>query len=341
MTIEDIAAYKAVESDPICIEYRDKYKICTADSPSTGITVLQALKLLERFDLKELYSKNLSQFMNVCFEALKLAFADRNAFFADNNKAQYYKPSQFLDQTYINSRSRLIKVDYSKDTYQSGFNGGTNKDYGKSNSTTHVSVVDEFGNAVSFTNSIENALGSMLIVDGFLLNNTMTDFNFDPIFNEKPAANRPEGSKKPRSSMSPILVFNLDDGSLKAVLGSPGGARIISYALKNLVLLLDIELEPQAISKLPNFVTMNSGNVEIEKRTKQSMSTIVDDLTKFGQNVSFENDLTSGVNIIASYKNCTDNKKQIIKTQNLVNESCPILYKGYADFRRAGLALGY
>ena len=354
LTESDLSSYKSAEAEALCVDYRDKYKICTADNPSSGITVLQALKLLEKFDMKDLYSKNLSQFMNVSFEALKLAFADRNEVFGDKNFTAY-NTSQLLDSSYINSRSRLIKLDEARPIYNSGLSSTTNTDYGKSDTTTHVSVVDEFGNAVSFTNSVENSFGSMLITNGFILNNTMTDFNFNPIFNNKPAANRVEGGKKPRSSMSPIIVFNKNDNSLKAIVGSPGGARIISYVFKNLVLLLDVGLEPHAIAKLPNFTTMNSGVVEIEKRTEPSMRQIADKLIKYGQNVSFDNSLTSGVNFIAVYDSCSagsgssadssskgKSTKTIIKTPNLEsNQACPQIYNAYADFRRSGLAMGY
>jgi gamma-glutamyltranspeptidase/glutathione hydrolase len=341
----DFKNYTAVERDPICIDYKDQYKICTADSPSSGITVLEALKIAESYDLKSLYYENLSQFINVCFESLKLAFADRNIFFADDRFVKY-DSSKFLNPKYVSSRSRLIKPDYAKSTYDAGYNGGLNNDYGKSDTTTHVSVIDEQGNAVSFTNSIENGWGSMSVVDGFILNNTLTDFNFNPILNDKPAANRPEGSKKPRSSMSPIIIFNSKDGSVVGVLGSPGGARIISYVFKNIALLLDVGLSPQVISKLPNFATMNSGNVEIEKRTEASMQKIAKDLEKFGQKVSFDNDLTSGVNIISVSYDCGEksldgSQTQIQKSSNLQQKNCRPIYTSYADFRRSGLASGY
>ena len=341
ITKKDLEDYKSTENDPICIVYKDRYKICTANLPSTGITVLQAMKLVERFDLKSIYFQNLAGFMNIMLEALKIAFADRNAFYTDP-KFMTLTSEKFFDFNYINSRSRLIKIDDSRSIYQSGYQNYLNKDYGRSDNTTHVSVIDDRGNAVSFTSSIENGFGSMIMVDGFVLNNTMTDFNFNYIKDGKSVANMPEPSKRPRSSMSPIVVIDLKDNSLKAVLGSPGGARIISYIFKNLILLLDIELDPQTISKLPNFATMNSGNIEIEKRTRPSMISIAEALKKSGQEISFDNELTSGVNIIAVYNTCVEkNKINVVKSPNLEQNTCTPIYKAYSDYRRDGTASGY
>jgi gamma-glutamyltranspeptidase/glutathione hydrolase len=118
--------------------------------------------------------------------------------------------------------------------------------------TSHVSIVDAAGNAVAMTTTVESQFGSRIMVRGFLLNNQMTDFAFSPEFEGRPAANRVEAGKRPRSSMAPTFVFDRD-GRLQIVIGSPGGAAIINYVAKALVGMLDWGFDVQAAVSLPNF----------------------------------------------------------------------------------------
>jgi gamma-glutamyltranspeptidase/glutathione hydrolase len=129
--------------------------------------------------------------------------------------------------------------------------------------TSHLSIIDDDGNAVAFTTTIEGAFGSGVWAAGFLLNNQLTDFSMKPVDAEgRPVANRVEGGKRPRSTMAPTIVFD-DKGEVFAVLGSPGGSRIILYVVKALVALLDWDLDAQAAAALTNFGSMG-GAAEIE-----------------------------------------------------------------------------
>ena len=133
-------------------------------------------------------------------------------------------------------------------------------------STSHISIVDKYGNAVAMTTTIESAFGSRLMTEGgFLLNNELTDFSFAPMEKGKPVANRVEGGKRPRSSMAPTIVYD-KFGRVAIVVGSPGGSAIINYVAKTLIGIIDWDLDPQAAIALPNFGSRN-GPTELEKNT--------------------------------------------------------------------------
>ena len=133
-------------------------------------------------------------------------------------------------------------------------------------STSHISIVDKYGNAVAMTTTIEDGFGSRLMTrGGFLLNNELTDFSFAPTDHGKPVANRVEGGKRPRSAMSPTIVYD-KSGRVAIVAGSPGGSAIINYVAKTLVGIIDWDLDPQAAIALPNFGSRN-GPTELERNT--------------------------------------------------------------------------
>jgi gamma-glutamyltranspeptidase/glutathione hydrolase len=181
-------------------------------------------------------------------------------------------------------------------------------------STTHLSVVDEDGNAVSMTSSIEYYFGSALLVDGFFLNNQLTDFSFLPEIDGKPVANRLEPNKQPRSSMSPTFVFDEND-NLIMVVGSPGGPRIIQFVLKTIIAHLDWGMDIQDAISLPSFVVLND-QIELEKRT--DLEKLAPKLQKMGHKVKIA-DLISGIHAITIGKDGIS---------------------GGADPRRAGVAIG-
>jgi gamma-glutamyltranspeptidase/glutathione hydrolase len=180
--------------------------------------------------------------------------------------------------------------------------------------TSHVSIVDAEGNAVGMTTTIENQFGSRIMVRGFLLNNQMTDFAFSPEFEGRPAANRVEGGKRPRSSMAPTFVFDRE-GRLQVVMGSPGGATIINYVAKALVGILDWGLDVQAAVSLPNFGA-SYGPTFIERGS--SYEDLADALEQRGHTISFSSQ-TSGLHGI---------------------ERIPGGWRGGADPRREGVARG-
>jgi gamma-glutamyltranspeptidase/glutathione hydrolase len=269
MTLADIAAYRVVERAPVCGRYRDR-TICGMGPPSSGgIAVLQMLSMLERHDLARLGPG--AQSAHLLAEAGRLAFADRALYLGD--PAFVPVPvTGLIDSAYLKSRGDLILPDRSMGRAEPGqppmkrtwlFGAGESTEFG----TSHISVVDGQGNAVAMTTTIEDGFGARLMTKGgFLLNNELTDFNFAPFDNGKPAANRVEPGKRPRSSMAPTLVFDAS-GRLEMVVGSPGGSQIISYVAKALIALIDWRLDPQAAVDSPNHGSRN-GPTEIEKGTE-------------------------------------------------------------------------
>jgi gamma-glutamyltranspeptidase / glutathione hydrolase len=259
MTPGDLAGYVAKERLPVCIGYRG-HNVCGMGPPSSGaITIAQTLKMLEAFDLGQSPRDALRpSLMHLIAEAEKLAYADRNRYLADPDFVHI--PSGMLDARYLTSRAKLIdplramagpaRPGNPPGTQASAFGlDGTHEVAG----TSHISVVDAAGNAVSMTTTIESAFGSGLWAAGFLLNNELTDFSFRPADrNGRPIANRVEGGKRPRSSMAPTIVLG-SDGRLKAVLGSPGGSRIILYVLKSLIGLIDWKLDARSAAAMINF----------------------------------------------------------------------------------------
>ncbi len=327
MLASDITKYKALIKDPVCIIYREVYKICGPDGPSSAVTIMQALKILENFNLSQVYKKDPNLVIYLANEALRLALADRAAVIGDRAFNEY-NPMDLVDSFYTKTRSQFIDLQNTIKNIPIGLKP-LSKDTSKSETTTHISVIDSHGNAVSMTNSIENFFGSFTMLDGFIFNNTMTDFGFNPQnADSSPNVNKIQAFKRPRSAMSPIIVTNIQDGSVALVVGSPGGVRILSFVLKSIILALDIKLEPRVVLSAPNFASIaaDGGKIELEKRAKYALINTKKILKDRGVIVDFENDLVSGVNLIASYKDPKDGS---------------LKYKAAADFRRQGLASGF
>ena len=268
VSADDLKAYMVKERPPVCVTYR-RHRICGMGPPSSGaLTVGQILKLSERFDLgtEPQHALN-SHAMHILGEAGKLAYADRGRFMADSDFVNV--PAGLLNDTYLAQRAKLIRprrvlrqvVPGNPPAVRASLYG--RDDTRESNGTTHISIVDADGNAVSMTSTIESAFGSGVWAGGFLLNNELTDFSFRPVdVQGRAIANRVEALKRPRSSMAPTIVF-APDGQFKAALGSPGGSRIILYVTKALVALIDWKLDPQAATALTNFGSRGRG-FEIE-----------------------------------------------------------------------------
>ncbi len=323
MLASDIKNYKAKFSNPSCIIYRNNYKICGPEAPSSAITILQTLKILENFDLHAIYKKNPNEFIYITSEALRLALADRAAIVADKS-FEAFDESLLLNANYAKQRAKLISYKKAPSIVASGLGGFAKSGQSdKSTTTSHISVVDQFGNALSMTQSIENFFGSFTMIDGFVLNNTMTDFAFNPTNTDgSPNINKIMPFKRPRSAMSPIIVVDVNTNKPVLIVGSPGGVRILSYILKTIVLALDAKLEPASNLAAPNFAKTNSSKViELEKRAKYSLHSTTNFLEQKALEPNFNYDLTSGINMIAcntDENNCT----------------------AAADFRRQGLAFG-
>jgi len=305
MTLEDLAAYRVLEREPLCGTYRD-YHLCGMGPPSSGgIGVLQILGMLERTDFAAAKPGS-AQAVHLFSEAARLAYADRLRYVAD--PAFVPQPvAQLLDANYLDARARMI--------------GGRSMVFalpgdldGEAAGTSHLSIVDAQGNAVAMTTTIEHAFGSRVLVRGFLLNNQLTDFSFQPTIAGRPAANRVQPGKRPRSSMSPTFVFERN-GRLKLVVGSPGGLPIINYVTKVLVATLDWRMDIQAAISYPNFGSTN-GPTFLERRT--GIEELGDALAERGHILSFTF-LTSGLHGI---------------------ERVPGGWRGGADPRREGIAAG-
>jgi gamma-glutamyltranspeptidase/glutathione hydrolase len=239
---------------------------------SGGLTVLEMLGMLERYDLRAMGP---ASFWGVHFisEAGRLAYADRDTYMAD--PAFYTPPGWLLDRAYLAQRSQLIRADASLKRAEPGKPpagaAGNGAAYGahpalEFPSTSHISIVDSYGNAVAMTTTIENSFGSRLMTEsGFLLNNELTDFSFAPADDGKPVANRVEGGKRPRSAMAPTIVYDAK-GRVFMITGSMFGPTIPNQVVKTLVAVLDWGLDPQAAVALPNFGSRN-GPTELERGT--------------------------------------------------------------------------
>jgi gamma-glutamyltranspeptidase / glutathione hydrolase len=269
MTLDDLRGYAVVEREPVCGKYR-VYTICGMGPPSSGaIAVQQILSVLETRDLARMGPG--AEAAHWLAEAGRLAYADRALYVGD--PAFVSVPVRgLLDRGYNRSRAQLLSSDRSVGRAKAGeppFGrlGALAPSDGIENGTSHISVIDRDGDAVSMTTTIEDGFGARIMTKGgFLLNNELTDFGFAPTEEGKPVANRVEGGKRPRSSMAPTLVFDAFD-RLYVVTGSPGGSLIINYVAKTLVGILDWKLDPQVAVDLPNFGSRN-GPTEIEKGTE-------------------------------------------------------------------------
>lgn len=256
LSIEDMRSYKAIERESICGAYRG-YRICSMNEPSSGgLTMLQTLGILENFDLTALGRKD-PRTWHIISEASRLAFADRNRYIADPDFV-VTPGSTLLDHAYLKERAALINPDHAMTEVTAGEfvveQAYAPDERTKNTGTTHISIRDRYGNILSMTTSIENAFGSRLMVDGFLLNNQLTDFSFKP--NDKdgnPIANKVEGGKRPRSSMSPTIIFD-PLGEPFMVIGSAGGSRIIGYVLQRIIAVIDWNMDLQSAMNMPNIL---------------------------------------------------------------------------------------
>jgi gamma-glutamyltranspeptidase/glutathione hydrolase len=265
LTLADLKAYRAKASEPLCRPYRI-YVVCVPPSPSGGPALLEMLGLLARTDIDKRGPKDAKAWFELA-QAERLAYADRDRYLGD--PAFVNEPTQgLLSPAYLDARARLIgetagPAPSPGDPPGAPSNGkdGTREAGG----TSHFTVVDREGNVASMTTSVESIFGSGRMADGFVLNNQLTDFSFAPTDREgRPAANRVEAGKRPRSAMTPVIV--LKDGRFFASLGSPGGGAILAYNLKALVGVLDWRLGMQQAVALPNVIAQGDRyNAEVDK----------------------------------------------------------------------------
>ena len=279
MTTEDLAGYTAKQREPICMPYRGK-EICGMPPPSSGgIAVAATLGILEHFpmgdhkptDMDRNGGRPTAMGVHLISEAERLAYADRDKYVADTDFVPLPggTPDTLLNSDYLAQRAALVSVQRSMGTAKPG-------EFGASPSTpvpvpehgtSQISVVDSQGNAASLTTTVESQFGSFHMVDGFILNNQLTDFSAEPVGPDGvPLANRVEPGKRPRSTMAPTLIFEKSGaarGPLFATLGSPGGAVIIQFVVKTVVGMLDWGMDPQQAVGMVDFGAANSPKTNV------------------------------------------------------------------------------
>ncbi len=274
LTAADIAGYQPKSRVPVCSDYR-AWTVCGMPPPSSGgIAVAQMLGILETRDMQQYAPVGGvpgADAVHLFTEAGRLAYADRNRYAADTDFVPL--PGRgvpgLIDKDYLARRAALIGAK-SMGVAEPGNPPGMEVAWGTDTaidnpSTSHLVVVDGHGAGLSMTTTVEDAFGSRQMVDGFILNNQLTDFSFDSVDKDGPIANRVQAGKRPRSAMSPTIVFDKATGKLVLAVGSPGGPAIINYVAKVLVGTMDWGLNVQQAISLPNFGSRN-GPTELEER---------------------------------------------------------------------------
>ena len=341
MTAQDLAEYTAKQREPICLPYRDK-EVCGMPPPSSGgIAVAETLGVLERFPMSEHKPTDMDlnggkpsvMGVHLIAEAERLAYADRDKYVADTDFVPLPggTPNTLLNSDYLAQRAALVSEQRSMGTAKPG-------EFGASESTpvpvpehgtSHISVIDSLGNAASLTTTVESQFGSFHMVDGFILNNQLTDFSAEPTGPDGyPLPNRVAPGKRPRSSMAPTLIFDKDGekrGRLYATLGSPGGSVIIQFVVKTIVGITDWGMDPQQAVGMVDFGAANSPKTNvggehpnIDTANNGDDDPLVVGLRKLGHQVDLK-DQSSGLSAIMR------------ATQG---------WTGGADPRREGLVMG-
>jgi len=266
MAIGDLAAYEAKQRAPVCGTYRS-YRICGMGPPSSGATTVFAiLKQLERFDMKALGKDNPTSW-HLFIESMRLAYADRDRYLGDADLVKV-PVAGLTDPQYLAGRSALISPDRTMASVSAGRPAGAPQlasaleqpEHG----TSHFVVTDSYGDVASLTSTIESSYGSGLMVNGYYLNNELTDFNFVPDRDGVPTANRVEAGKRPRSSMSPTIVF-APDGRVRLAIGAAGGSTIITQVAKAIVGVIDWDLSAQEAIALPLVFAPGGTTVFVER----------------------------------------------------------------------------
>ena len=313
MTVADVNDYPAqdFETRALCNDWKT-YNICGFPPPSSGhIAIMQILGILEQMDSPESDFENglmTPEWMHNYLEAAKLAFADRAKYIGDWDfvDAPAGDWNSLMEPSYLAERADLIG-DQSMGTAEPGNPGGSQamlgiQPYQPESGTSHISIVDREGNMVSMTTTIENGFGSRIMSDGgtglqggFILNNELTDFSLAPVDEDgNPMANRVEPGKRPRSSMSPSLVFDRESGNVLASVGSPGGAAIIHYTAKAIIGMYEWDLNAQNAINLPNFANFNGATALEEDRFP---SDFIESLQAVGHEIRTQS-MTSGIQAI-------------------------------------------
>ncbi|WKB52837.1 gamma-glutamyltransferase [Eleftheria terrae] len=325
LTEQDLAGYQPKKREALCSDWQ-RWRLCGFPPPSSGhLAIAQILGVMEHLPpvARPLDGDVPSvELLHAYTEAARLAFADRAQYVADPDfvPAPAGDWRSLIDPAYLRQRAALVGPQSMK-TAQPGRPGGAQLSWAAQpeqveHGTSHISIVDAQGRAVAMTTTIEDQFGSRQMVRGFLLNNQLTDFSLTPTDAAgKPVANRVQPGKRPRSSMSPTLVFEKDSGRLVMSAGSPGGSQIIHYTAKTLLGTLGWGLNAQQAIALPNFGSQN-GPTQLEE--KRFPAATLDGLKARGHEIR-ELPMTSGLQAI---------------------QRTPTGWFGGADPRREGIVMG-
>ena len=318
MTMADLAGFKALERPPVCGDYR-VWHLCSMGPPSSGgIAIVQILGMLQRFPSSDLQPNTLSE-AHLFTQASRLAYADRAKYVGDTGFVDV-PIAGLLDKGYIASRAALIDPAKDMGTAQAGDPPQKHADYSPQRSpvlhgTSHMTIVDKTGMVIAMTTSVESVFGAQVMVKGFFLNNTLTDFSLDPMLDGKLVANAPAPGKRPLSAMSPTIVFDKAGNFLLSV-GSPGGPAIIDFVSQTLVAMLDGGMTPAQAIALPRQLNLN-GSTRLEK--SPANDALAPQLTAMGHSVVVAGGEASGLHGIERTKGG---------------------YIGGADPRRDGVVIG-
>ena len=313
LSLTDLELYpeRDLGTEPMCNNWLT-YLICGFPPPSSGhITMMQILGIMEQLEAPEVaFSDSLPtvEWLHNYLEASKLAFADRNHYIADPGftEAPGGDWNRMLTKEYLEQRSTLV-TDLSMGRAEPGNPGISEAETASQpeqpeSGTSHISIVDRNGMAVAMTTTIESGFGSRIMSDGgtgltggFLLNNELTDFSLVPADDSgNLIANRLEPGKRPRSSMTPTLVFDRESGNLLATVGSPGGAAIIHYTAKTIIGMFEWGLHAQKAIDLPNFANFNGPTILEQNLFDEAL---MDALREMGHELIIR-DATSGIHAI-------------------------------------------
>ncbi len=295
MTLQDLRDYRVLIKEPICTNYRAHWVCGMGPSTSGGATVAMMLGILNNFDFSRLAPQD-PLAMHYFLEAARLAYADRDAYIADDEYVDV--PMRGLLETrYLTERSKLIKPDRATPTVTFGDPRGVSDPKpvqttpgSEPPSTTHYSIVDQYGNAASITTTVGWGFGTGILVDGFFLNNQLIAFSTTKGHGDTLSPNHVAGGKRPRSSLAPTIVFS-PNGDLRLVIGSPGGRRIPVYVAKTIVNTIDWDINIQTSVSLPNLAV---GLSALELESDTPIAEFDDALREMGHEVKVRT-LTSGL----------------------------------------------
>jgi gamma-glutamyltranspeptidase/glutathione hydrolase len=296
MTRGDLTTYEAKRREAVCGLYRG-HRICGMGPPSSGgTTVFAILKQLERFDMAAMGPRDPAAW-HLFGQSMRLAYADRDAYLADPDYVRV-PVAGLMEPGYLAGRSAALSPDRALASVEAGKPRGapgvTPAVAGEVPSTSHLVAVDGAGNVASLTSTIEGVWGSGLTVDGYFLNNELTDFSIVPEENGALVANRVEGGKRPRSSMSPTIAYG-PDGSVRVAVGAAGGPTIIAQVAKVLIGVIDWKLSVQEALALPNLY-LRGDRLLAEKGT--FLEPMVPELQRRGGNVTASDTMGGKLNAI-------------------------------------------